>query len=68
MKDNKNKLAACVILYNPDQSVVTNFETYIKYVDVLYVIDNKYGEIVTTTLKNKYSNIIVKKYDNYGLA
>ena len=68
VKDNKNKLAACVILYNPDQSVVTNIETYIKHIDVLYVIDNKYGEIVTTTLKNKYSNIIVKKYDNYGLA
>jgi rhamnosyltransferase len=34
------KIAACVVLYNPDQSVEKNILSYINYVGKVYVIDN----------------------------
>lgn len=34
------RIAAIVLLYNPTEKVITNIETYINYVDKLYVIDN----------------------------
>ena len=33
-------IAACVILYNPNDNFLGNLITYIKDVDILYVIDN----------------------------
>ncbi len=34
------KIAACVVLYNPEQSVEQNISSYINYVDKIYVMDN----------------------------
>ena len=34
------KVAGVVVLYNPDDSVLNNIETYIELLDELYVIDN----------------------------
>ena len=34
------KLAACVVLYNPDDTIFENILTYGNYVDKLIVIDN----------------------------
>ncbi len=39
----KDKLAACVVLYNPDKNVIKNIESYIKFVDILYIVDNCCG-------------------------
>lgn len=36
----KYKLAACIILYNPDVNVFKNIESYIDNIDCLYIIDN----------------------------
>jgi len=33
-------IAGVVVLYNPDQTVVTNIKSYIDFLQVLYVIDN----------------------------
>lgn len=33
-------LAGCVVLYNPDKDILKNINSYIQYVDVLFVIDN----------------------------
>lgn len=63
------KLAGCVILYNPDKDVMRNIESYIKYLDRLYVIDNQNGKIITDRLKNKYSNVeIIEHSENMGIA
>lgn len=63
------KLAGCVILYNPDKDVIRNIESYIRYLDKLYVIDNQNGEFITNELKNKYDNVeIIKHSKNMGIA
>ena len=63
------KLAGCVILYNPDKDVIRNIESYIRYLDKLYVIDNLNGEFITNELKNKYDNVeIIKHSKNMGIA
>lgn len=36
----RDKIAACVVLYNPAQSVEENILSYINYVSKVYVIDN----------------------------
>lgn len=36
----KPSLAGVVILYNPDDSVLKNIESYASYLDAFYVIDN----------------------------
>lgn len=41
MRKNMNDLlAGIVILYNPNSEVIKNIETYIEYLDVLYIVDN----------------------------
>lgn len=63
------KLAGCVILYNPNKDVIQNIESYIKYLDRIYIIDNQNGEIITDELKNKYSNVeIIEHSENMGIA
>ena len=34
------KLAGVVVLYNPDDNVVNNIDSYIGFLDILYVVDN----------------------------
>src|SRR4051812_19218454 len=34
------KIAACVILYNPEESVIQNIQSYVNHVRKLYLIDN----------------------------
>lgn len=64
-----DKLAACVVLYNPDKNVIKNIESYIKSVDILYIVDNCCGGAVSEFLQKNYDNIVLKKYkENKGLA
>lgn len=63
------KIAGCVILYNPDNAVVDNIKTYVRYLNKLYIIDNQNGDKVIHTLKNQFSNIeIIKHTENLGIA
>jgi rhamnosyltransferase len=39
----KSKIAACVILYNPEKEFLNNITSYINKVDKLYVFDNTQG-------------------------
>ena len=41
-------LAGVVILYNPDAKVLTNIQTYIDEIDILYVVDN--SDVVNNNL------------------
>jgi rhamnosyltransferase len=76
---NRELLAGCVILYNPDVSITKNIESYLHFVNVLYVIDNSEkvdGELVDALLllgpKIRYlpqsSNIGVASALNIGAS
>lgn len=63
------KLAACVILYNPDNDVCSNIESYIRQTDKLFLVDNGNGAAVINYLTQKYNNIITIEHDeNRGIA
>lgn len=64
------KLAASVILYNPDDSVVANVKSYIEYIDVLYIVDNgnskKAIDLLTSVFFDKIK--VFEHRENMGIA
>lgn len=65
----RNKISACVILYNPDECVIGNIESYVGYVQKLFIIDNGNGESVIDNLVDKYYNIYpIYHKENMGIA
>ena len=44
MKKKELKIAGIVTLYNPTDKDISNINTYIDDIDILYVIDNTEGE------------------------
>jgi len=65
-----NKIAGTVILYHPDQNVLTNINSYIDQVDRLYVIDN--SEDSTDFVKKEFitNNKVIYLHNgkNLGIA
>lgn len=65
------KLAACVVLYNPDASVVDNIKTYASGVDEVFAVDNSDEpnapllDRITTLGKNV---TIIPMHGNQGIA
>lgn len=68
-----HKIAGTVIIYNCDESVLSNIDTYINFIEKLYVIDN------SETPDKELINILLTKYpenkidyfannDNLGIA
>jgi rhamnosyltransferase len=54
------KIAACVILYKPDESVIQNIQSYITQIRKLYLIDNTESEILNfQRLYDSLSQIII---------
>jgi rhamnosyltransferase len=39
-EEKEKLLAGCVVLYNPDRSIIKNVESYLNFLNVLYVVDN----------------------------
>lgn len=64
------KLAASVILYNPDKSVITNVLSYSSFVDFVFVIDNSdcSNNEVINELKMIPNLGYVKNERNFGIA
>jgi len=65
------KIAGTVILYNPDESIYKNIESYIYGIDVLIIVDNSedINESLINKLNQNFSNIIYKKNKkNLGIA
>ncbi len=64
------KVAAVVILYYPEPSVLENINSYIDQVDKLFVVDN--SDNVNDTLKEKIQNLHKSEYisnqTNIGIA
>lgn len=63
-------LAAAVILYNPDNTIIDHISTYADNVDIVFAIDNsdqKKADIIERLLKN--SNVYyIDNYGNKGIA
>jgi rhamnosyltransferase len=63
------KICAVVVVYNPEQEVIENIESYINDVDLLYIYDNSTEN--KSELFKKFDNIkvkYIKKKENMGLA
>lgn len=72
MEEDKNKLlAGCIILYNPIAEVTKNIESYLPFLDILYVIDN--SESPDSDLEKKIGLLgskikYIAAYKNIGVA
>jgi rhamnosyltransferase len=66
------KLAACVVLYNPDNDVFENILTYGNFVDNLIVVDNslKKNNLLIDKLNEAFETklIYIDNNDNLGIA
>ena len=66
------KLAACVVLYNPDDTIFENILTYGNYVDKLIVVDNslKKNNFLIDKLSEVFESklIYINNNDNLGIA
>lgn len=64
------KIAACVILYNPEEPVIENIHSYINHVGKLFLIDN--SQVIRDNLQKKYNSlsntIIIHDGNNEGIA
>lgn len=50
------KAAACVILYNPDESVIKNIQSYINHVEKIYLVDN--SKVINIDLQETYGSLL----------
>lgn len=67
---NKIRLAGVVVLYNPDNSVAYNINSYIDKLDILSVVDNsekKNKKLISRLLQNK-KVLYIDNHGNRGIA
>lgn len=64
------KIAGVVILYHPDKNVCVNIETYLSFLDTLYVIDNteRPDEEIVDSVKKLSKVKYIAFYENKGMA
>jgi rhamnosyltransferase len=63
-------IAAVIVLYNPDQNILSNISSYIDDIDILYVVDNsdeQQSTIIKVLLENPKINYI-NNNGNQGIA
>lgn len=68
---SKIKVAACVVLYHPDESVLPNISTYSNAVNFLIVVDNseKDNSAIEAKIKQRWQNVVyVPQPKNLGIA
>ncbi|MCK5665528.1 MAG: glycosyltransferase family 2 protein [Thiotrichaceae bacterium] len=63
-------ISGVVVLYHPDVSVVSNIQSYIDYIDRLYVVDNStvVNAKIVAQIKNNNKCVYVNDNENLGLA
>jgi rhamnosyltransferase len=63
------RVAAVIILYNPDESVVENIENCRKQVDMLYIVDNSDGtDKAIAKIDSMPESVLVSRGKNLGVA
>jgi len=70
-QENEKLLAGCVVLYNPDRSVVKNIASYLDFVNVLYVVDNSDtidGDLINDLCLLSTTVIHLPQNENIGIA
>ena len=68
---NKNKITGTVILYNPEDDLYENIQSYISDIDVLYMVDNStvHNKKLIKKLQNSFTNIVyINNNANLGIA
>lgn len=69
-KQNRSNIAGVVVLYNPDQRVLSNIDACLRQVELLYIIDN--SSIENFKLREIYSGNAAVEYvfnnGNIGIA
>ena len=58
------KLAGIITLYHPDKNVLSNIETFLNQLDILYVLDNTENPDVLT--REMFSEIGKVEYKAFG--
>ena len=68
--ESKIKIAGMVILYNPDNKVVTNIKSYINYIDFLIIVDNSIvpNDLFVNRFLNKEKICYIASGKNIGVA
>ncbi|MDE6284809.1 MAG: glycosyltransferase [Bacilli bacterium] len=64
------RIAACVVLYNPENDCIENVNSYYSLVDKLYVLDNstKYNELLIDYIKSLPNAEYINLDGNKGIA
>lgn len=64
------KLACCVVLYNPDESVADNIASYAKDVDVVFAVDNsdEVNEKINEKIRTSGNVEVIPMNGNKGIA
>lgn len=69
MQHTNIKIAATVIIYNPDENVIFNINSYASYFDVIYVFDNSTS---TSEIQTKIASInnvqLHQNFENKGIS
>ncbi len=69
---HQKEIAAVVVLYHPDDTVLNNINTYIYQVDVIFVIDNTGLKFTNADLISKIKNMkkifYIPNNENLGIA
>lgn len=69
MQVAKSKIAAAVIIYNPDESVVSNIKTYASTLEKVYVFDNSINTSSIQSQLSAFDNIVLfQDFENKGIA
>jgi len=70
LKMNIKKIAGVVVIYNPNESVLHNIDSYKKYVDHLFVVDNseKKNEAVISSILHDEKCEYIDNDGNAGVA
>jgi rhamnosyltransferase len=69
MQHTNLKIAATVIIYNPDENVISNIKSYVGNFDAVYVYDNS---ITTSAIQTQIAAIknveLIQDFENKGIA
>jgi rhamnosyltransferase len=70
-KDDEKLLAACVVLYNPTDSIIQGIKSYLNFTNALYIIDNSDvidHELVEKIIGLSTKIIYIQQNENIGIA